>query len=61
MHCGEIILGRNLMQSRKPYRAEWKIFSRNKLDSREWLVQKTTATTMQIIHKDTREVREILL
>ena len=49
------------MQSRKPYRAEWKILSRNKLDSREWLVQKTTATTMQIIHKDTGEVREISL
>ncbi len=47
------------MQGRKPYREEWKIFEKNKLDSREWLVQKTTAFTLQIIHKQTGEKKVI--
>lgn len=45
------------MQGRKPYREEWKIFEKNNLDSREWLVQKANTWTMQIVNKETGEVK----
>ena len=45
------------MQGRKPYREEWKIFERFGLDSREWLVQKANTWVMQIINKNTGEVK----
>lgn len=47
------------MQGRKPVRTEWKIFERNGLDSREWLVQKATNTYLQIVHKTTKEEKQI--
>lgn len=47
------------MQGRKPYREEWKIFEQNNLNSREWLVQKVTTDTMQIVHKQSGEKKEI--
>ena len=45
------------MKGRKPYREEWKIFQQHNLDSRDWLVQKVTTWTMQIIHKDSGEIK----
>ena len=47
------------MQGRKPYREEWKIFEQNGLNSREWLVQKVSVDTLQIIHKQSGEEKEI--
>ena len=47
------------MQSRKPVRTEWKIFEKNGLDSREWRVQKSTSTYLQVIHKDTGEIKTL--
>lgn len=47
------------MQGRKPYREEWKIFKHNGLDSREWLVQKVTSDTLQIVHKQSGEEKVI--
>lgn len=49
------------MQGRKPYREEWKIFEYNGLDSREWLVQKVNSDTMQIVHKQSGEMKVIPL
>lgn len=49
------------MQGRKPYREEWKIFDHSGLDSREWLVQKVTSDTMQIVHKQSGEKKVIPL
>lgn len=49
------------MQGRKPYREEWKIFEYNNLDSREWLVQKVSPDTMQIVHKQSGETKVIPL
>lgn len=43
------------MQGRKPTRSEWKIFKRNGLDSKAWLVQKATINYLQIINKKTGE------
>lgn len=45
------------MQGRKPRREEWKIFDKHSLDSREWLVQKSTLWTMQIVNKNTGEIK----
>ena len=45
------------MQGRKPYREEWKIFEQHDLNSKEWLVQKVTSWTMQIVNKETGEVK----
>ena len=59
MLYGVIILGSWKMQGRKPYREEWKIFKYNGLDSREWLVQKVTSDTMQIVHKQSGEMKVI--
>lgn len=47
------------MQGKKPTREQSKILSRNNLDYKEWLVQKDRLTTMQIVHKTTKEEREI--
>ena len=49
------------MQGRKPITSEWKIFERFGLDTKEWLVQKSTPTFLQIVHKSTREERRIML
>lgn len=61
MLFGEIILGRRMMQGRKPYRDEWPVFKRNGLDSREWLVQKVHSDSIQVIHKQTGEEKVIYL
>jgi len=45
------------MQGRKVIRSEWKIFEKNGLNSREWLVQKATSTYLQIVNKETGEVK----
>lgn len=47
------------MQGRKPTRTEWKVFEHSGLDSREWLVQKSTESYLQIIHRKTGEVKQI--
>ena len=47
------------MQGRKPIRAEWKIFEHYKLDSRDWLVQKSTNSFLQIVHKQTGEEKKL--
>ena len=47
------------MQGRKAVRTEWKIFERNGLDSREWLVQKVATDHLQIVNKATGEVKTI--
>ena len=47
------------MQGRKPTRTEWKVFEYSGLDSREWLVQKSTESYLQIIHRKTGEVKQI--
>lgn len=49
------------MHGRKPIRSEWKIFEKNGLDSREWLVQKSTNTYLQVINKTTGEEKQILV
>ena len=59
MHFGDHIFGGKKMQGRKPYREEWKIFKHNGLDSREWLVQKVTSDTLQIVHKQSGEEKVI--
>lgn len=59
MHFGANTLGGYVMQGRKPFREEWKIFSRNNLDSREWLVQKISNNEMYIVHKHTGEEKVI--
>jgi hypothetical protein len=48
-----------IMQGRKAVRTEWKIFERNGLDSREWLVQKVATDHLQIVNKATGEVKTI--
>ena len=45
------------MQGRKPTRTEWKIFEQHNLDSREWFVQKATSEYLQIVNKETSEVK----
>ena len=47
------------MQGRKPFREEWKYFTNARLDSRDWLVQKSTNELLQIVHKDTGEQKLI--
>lgn len=47
------------MQGRKPVRTEWKLFEYHKLDSHEWLVQKSTDTFLQIVNKATGEEKVI--
>ncbi len=45
------------MHGRRPVRTEWKIFEYYGLDSREWLVQKATDTFLQVVHRDTGEIK----
>lgn len=47
------------MQGRKPITSEWPIFEYYGLNSREWLVQKSTSTFLQIVNKATKEERRI--
>lgn len=45
----------------KPTREERKILIKNDIDTYEWLIQKHTSTEIQIIHKETGEVKVIKL
>lgn len=45
----------------KPTREERKILIKNDIDTYEWLIQKHTSTEIQIIHKETGEVKIIKL
>ena len=47
------------MQGRKPITSEWGIFKYYGLDTKEWLVQKSTPTFLQILNKATKEIRRI--
>lgn len=47
------------MHGRKPVRTEWKIFEYNGLDSREWLVQKSTTLYLYVVNKTTGEEKVI--
>lgn len=47
------------MQGRKPITSEWGIFKYYGLDTKEWLVQKSTPTFLQILNKATKEIRKI--
>ena len=47
------------MQGRKPTRTEWKIFEYYHMDSHEWLVQKSTDTYIQVVHRTTGEVKKL--
>lgn len=44
------------MQGRKPTREEWKLLDKNNLNSKEWLIQKNSRDTMQLIHRTTNKV-----
>lgn len=43
------------MHGRKPVRTEWKLFESYGLDSREWLVQKSTDSRIQAVNRTTGE------
>ena len=47
------------MKGKNPTREQRKIILKNNLDSYKWLVQKDTPDKMQIIHRDTKEVKII--
>lgn len=45
------------MNGKKPTRDQRPIFTHNGLDPRDWLVQKNTLDSLQVIHKETHEIR----
>lgn len=47
------------MQGRKPISSEWPIFEYYGLNSREWLVQKSTSTYIQIVNRTTGEEKKL--
>lgn len=47
------------MKGKNPTREQCKIIKRNGLNYEEWLVQKDMRDTMQIVHRDSKEVRII--
>lgn len=47
------------MQGRKPITSEWGIFKYYGLNTKDWLVQKSTPTFLQILNKTTKEIRKI--
>lgn len=48
-----------MKNGKKPTREERKILSKYKLDTYVWLVQKNTPTFLQVINRDTGEVRQL--
>lgn len=47
------------MKGKNPTREQRKILFKNGLDSCNWLVQKDTPDKMQLIHRDTKEVKVV--
>ena len=47
------------MNGKKPTYAERKILERNGLNALEWLVQKNSPTFMQLVNRESGEVRKI--
>ena len=45
------------MHGRKSVSSEWPLFKRHGLDSKEWLVQKSTPDYLQIVHRTSGEVK----
>lgn len=45
------------MKGKKPTYDERKFLIKNNLDTNAWLVQKSTPSFMQIIHRETKEER----
>ena len=47
------------MQGKKPSREERKILEANGLDTYTWLVQKSNIKYIQVVNKETGEIRKI--
>lgn len=47
------------IRGRKPTREERKIFNENNLDTYVWLIMKNTPTFMEVVNRDTGEVKTI--